>query len=72
MGHRDPKARAAVLEKYHGITYGSERPECQNRGSRKYHGIRYGSQRPEGQVHGSREIPRNTAWVTETRTLGPR
>ena len=33
MGHRDPKARAAVVDKYHGITYGSPRPEGQGRGS---------------------------------------
>ena len=35
MGHRDPKARAAVAEKYHGIRYGSQRPEGQGRGSRE-------------------------------------
>ena len=69
MGHRDPKARAAVAEKYHRIRYGSERPEGQSGGSRKYHGIRYGSQRPEGQ---SREIPRNKVWVRETRRPGLR
>ena len=72
MGHRDPKARAAVAENTIEYRMGHRDPKARAAVAEKNHGIRYGSQRPEGQSCGSREIPLNNVWVTETRRPEPR